>query len=50
MSPSKVKPSAPEQRKRASSQDGLDTLKKDLTKVDICVAGEDLSSWVRSLM
>ncbi|KAL6057939.1 hypothetical protein STEG23_015807, partial [Scotinomys teguina] len=32
VSPSKVKPSVPEQRKRASSQDGLDTLKKDLTK------------------
>ncbi|XP_040610756.1 nuclear protein MDM1 isoform X2 [Mesocricetus auratus] len=32
VSPSKVKPSAPEQRKRASSQDGLDTLKKDLPK------------------
>ncbi|XP_052609404.1 nuclear protein MDM1 [Peromyscus californicus insignis] len=32
VSPSKAKPSAPEQRKRASSQDGLDSLKKDLTK------------------
>ncbi|XP_036025991.1 nuclear protein MDM1 isoform X3 [Onychomys torridus] len=32
VSPSKVKPSAPEQRKKASSQDGSDTLKKDLTK------------------
>ncbi|CAH6778641.1 nuclear protein MDM1 isoform X2 [Phodopus roborovskii] len=32
VSPSKVKPSAPEQRKRASSQDGLDSLKKDRTK------------------
>ncbi|XP_007606251.1 nuclear protein MDM1 isoform X3 [Cricetulus griseus] len=32
VSPSKGKPSAPEQRKRESSQDGLDTLKKDLPK------------------
>ncbi|CAO2582239.1 Nuclear protein MDM1 [Lemmus lemmus] len=32
VSPSKVKPSAPEQRKRASSQDGLDTLKRNLPK------------------
>ncbi|XP_038170629.1 nuclear protein MDM1 isoform X2 [Arvicola amphibius] len=32
VSPSKVKPSAPEQRKRASSQDGVDAPKKDLPK------------------
>nr|XP_048274196.1 nuclear protein MDM1 isoform X3 [Myodes glareolus] len=32
VSPSKAKPSAPEQRKRTSSQDGLDTLKRDLPK------------------
>ncbi|XP_054436259.1 nuclear protein MDM1 isoform X2 [Pteronotus mesoamericanus] len=32
VSPSKVKPSVPEQRKRMSSQDGLETSKKDFCK------------------
>nr|XP_020008230.1 nuclear protein MDM1 isoform X2 [Castor canadensis] len=32
VSPSKVKPQAPEQRKRMSCQDGLETLKNDFTK------------------
>ncbi|XP_036011549.1 nuclear protein MDM1 isoform X7 [Mus musculus] len=32
VSPSKVKPPGLEQRRRASSQDGLETLKKDITK------------------
>ncbi|XP_021029573.1 nuclear protein MDM1 isoform X3 [Mus caroli] len=32
VSPSKVKPPVLEQRRRASSQDGLETLKKDITK------------------
>lgn len=38
VSPSKVKPPGLEQRRRASSQDGLETLKKDITKVGIYIS------------
>lgn len=42
VSPSKVKPPGLEQRRRAFSQDGLDTLKKDVTKVAICISEHNL--------
>lgn len=37
VSPSKVKPLVPEQRKRMSSQDGLETSKSDFRKVTISI-------------
>lgn len=40
MSPSKVRPPVPEQRKRVSSQDGLETAKNDFRKVNIYILGE----------
>lgn len=43
VSPSKVKPSVPEQRKRASCQDGLGTVKSDLRKVNIYIWGKKSS-------
>lgn len=50
VSPSKVKPPGLEQRRRASSQDGLETLKKDITKVAICISEENLVLRLHSLM
>ena len=44
MSPSKVKPSVAEQRKRMSSQDGLETLKNDFRKVNIYILEKNISS------
>jgi hypothetical protein len=42
VSPSKVKPQAPEQRKRMSCQDGLETLKNDFTKVNTYILEKDI--------
>lgn len=44
VSPSKVKPPVPEQRKRMSSQEGLDTSKSDFRKVNIYIFGKNISS------
>lgn len=44
MSPSKVKPPVIEQRKRISSQDGLETLKNDFRKVNIYTLEKNVSS------
>lgn len=44
VSPSKVKPPAPEQRKRMPSQDVLETSKGDFKKVNIYILGENISS------
>lgn len=44
VSPSKVKPSIPEQRKRASCQDSLGTVKNDLRKVNIYIWGKKIIS------
>lgn len=44
MSPSKMKPPAPEQRKRMTSQDCLETSKNDFTKVNIFWGKKFISS------
>lgn len=44
VSPSKVKPPVPEQKKRTSSQDGLEALKNDFRKVNIYIWGKNIYS------
>lgn len=44
VSPCKAKPPVPEQRKRMSSQDGLETPKGDFKKVNIFILGKNISS------